>query len=328
MDRVFPVTHSILATEALKTEVLANYDLDDVLEVKLLNQGLNDTYVVDNSSGIKYILRVYRHNWRSHSDILYEIDVLNHLHHKGVAVAIPLPQKNGEFIKAISAPEGERYIVLFAYAEGREAPYEKDIKTKLFNYGVGVGKIHQATMDFVPQHSRFALDMDYLLSDPLQSIVAVFSHRQSDCDYLQQLADKIRTCLSQLPLEELERGFCHGDLHTGNANHAENGTVTFYDFDSSGWGYRSYDLSVVRWSGRLQKKEYKYWKPFLKGYLSQRSLSKLDLQAVPLFVGVRHFLLLGIHTANGRDFGYGFMNDRYFDNAIQFFKQWEKQCLK
>lgn len=327
MDQVFPVTHSTLSVEALKTNVLTDYDLEDVIDLKLLNLGLNDTYVVRTVNNRKYILRVYRKGWRSNSDILYEIDVLNHLSNKDVSVSKPLSKKDGEFIKVLLAPEGKRSAVLFTYAEGKEAPYEKDVKTKMFNYGRGAAKIHQATEDFKSQHSRFLLDIDYLINTPLKSIGSMLSHRQKDWNYLLQLADKIHTQLSKIPIDNLEQGFCHGDLHSGNANFADDETVTFYDFDSGGWGYRAYDISVLRWNARLRKKERKFWKPFLRGYQKERSLKNLDLQAVPLFVGIRHFLLLGVHTAGGKDWGYGWMNDQYFTRAIEFFKKWEKEYL-
>lgn len=327
MTNFFPVTHSTLSAEALKTDVWADYGLNNLVDLKLLTLGLNDTYVITTIDAKKYILRIYRAGWRSSSDIAYEIEVLNHLSLKGILVAKPIPQKDGQFIKALLAPEGQRYAVLFNYAEGQEAPYEKELETKAFNYGRGAAKIHQATENFSSSHSRFSLDLDHLLDTPLKSILPMLSHRQEDGKYLQQLAEKIRNRLLEVPSNALEQGFCHGDFHGGNANFADDGTITFYDFDSGGWGWRAYDISVFRWSARLREKEIEFWEPFLRGYTEERPLKDLDLQTVPLFIGLRHFFLLGLHTSNGQDWGFGWINDKYFDKAVKFLQAWEAEYL-
>ena len=265
--------------------------------------------------------------WRSSLDIAYEIDVLNHLSSKEISIAKPIAKQDGQYITVLLAPEGERYAVLFTYAEGKEAPYEDDVETKAFNYGKQAAKIHQATEDFSNSHSRFLLDMTDPFDAPLKKISSMLSHRQKDWNYLQQLADKIRHRLARIPSQALEQGFCHGDFHGGNANFADDGTITFYDFDCGGWGWRAYDISVFRWSARLREKEMEYWQPFIRGYTAQKALNELDLQTVPLFIGIRHFFLLDIHIGGGKDWGFGWMNDRYFDKAIAFFKAWETEYL-
>ena len=323
----FPVTHSIPSVLALKADFLSNYDLPEVAEVKLLSPGLNDTYVVTGADFQKYILRIYRYNWRSRSNIAYEIDVLNHLANKNVLVARPILRIDGQYIGKLLAPEGKRYAVLFQYAPEKEAPYDTELNQKAFNHGVGAAKIHQATQDFFSNHSRFALDLNHLVEAPLMSILPLLTHRPADSYYFQSLAKRISDRLNRIQSDQLEQGFCHGDFHGGNANFADDGSITFYDFDSGGWGWRAYDLAVFRWSGRYREEEQEYWQPFLRRYQQVRTLSDLDLATIPLFMGVRHFLLLGVHTSGGKDWGYSWLNDKYFDRAIEFLQVWEKEHL-
>ena len=207
----------------------------------------------------------YRTGWRSLSDISYEIDVLNHLGNKGVPISKPLPQKDGRFIQSLSAPEGGRYVVLFTYAAGNDLSYEKEAETKAFNYGKSVAKIHNAVQDFTSLHARFSLDLNHLVNEPLKSIGPMLSYRREDWGYLQYLADKIRHQLSELPSDALEQGFCHGDFHGGNAHIADDGTITFFDFDCCGWGWRAYDIAVFRWGARLGGMENELWMQFLRG---------------------------------------------------------------
>ena len=327
MPNYFPATHSTLSVKALTTDVLSNYDLNTISDFRLLNLGLNDTYVAKTTNSQKYILRVYRAGWRSLADISYELDVLLHLSNNGVPVSKPLPQKDGLLIQTLSAPEGTRYVVLFTYAPGKDPypSYEKDTETIAFNYGKTVAKIYNAVQDFTSQHTRFPLDLDHLIEAPLKSIAPMLSHREEDWIYIQQLADKIRNRLDELPSDELEQGFCHGDFHGGNAHVADDGTITFFDFDCCGWGWRAYDIAVFRWGARLRDKEKEYWEPFLRGYTEERSINNIDLQAIPLFIAIRHFWLLGLHTGNGHDWGFGWMNDGYFDNAMKFFREWDTE---
>ena len=53
---LFPVTHSVLSTAALMTDVLPDYDIGDPVECTFLGRGLNDTYLV-KTTGDRYILR-------------------------------------------------------------------------------------------------------------------------------------------------------------------------------------------------------------------------------------------------------------------------------
>lgn len=325
MNNYFPVTHSILSVKALITDVLPDYGLGAIVDLRFLNFGLNDTYALKTANGEKYILRAYRAGWRSLSDISYEIDVLNYLSNQGILISKPLPCKDGRFIQTLHAPEGTRYIALFTYAVGKELSYEKEAETKAFNYGKTVAKIHNAVQNFTSQHDRFPLDLDHLIDTPLKSIGPMLSHREEDWDYLQELADKIRHQLSELPSDALEQGFCHGDFHGGNAHVANDETITFFDFDCCGWGWRAYDIAVFRWGARLGEKEKEGWEPFLRGYTEERSLHDIDLQAIPLFIGIRHFWLLGLHTSNGHVWGFGVMNDEYFDRAIKFLRDWDAE---
>jgi Ser/Thr protein kinase RdoA (MazF antagonist) len=325
MIHYFPVTHSILSVEALTIEVLLNYSLNSIISFRFLQQGLNDTYEFTTAYGEKYILRIYRAGWRSLSDISYEIDVLNHLSSRGIPVSKPLPQKDGTFIRTLLAPEGTRHAVLFTYAAGNGISYKKDAERVGFNYGQAVAKIHNAVQDFTSQHARFPLDLDYLIDTPLKSIGPLLSHRQEDWVYLQEVADKIRNRLIELPSDALEQGVCHGDFNGGNAHIADDGTITFFDFDCCGWGWRAYDLAVFRWLARINGQEKERWEPFLRGYREEKNLNEIDLQAVPLFIGIRNMWIFGLHAGNGHDWGFGWLNDKHFDLVIKFFHDWDAE---
>ena len=84
---------------------------------------------------------------------------------------------------------------------------------------------------------------------------------------------RIRSYLERIPSPK--QGFCHGDFHAANAHLTEGNTVTFFDFDCCGFGYRAYDIAIFKWDSRLmgKEKETERWEAFLRGYMGLRDLS-------------------------------------------------------
>ena len=322
----FPVTHSILSTAALLTLVLPDYSIGAPIDCKLLGCGLNDTYLVKTTEE-QFILRAYRATWRSVSDIRYERDVLNYLDRAGIPVAAPITRRDGSFIHELHEPEGTRRLVLFRYARGQELTQNQE---QSYLYGQAVAGMHTATGGFTSTHQRARIDLTHLIDQPLAAIRPFLAHRPEDWGYLQRIAGKVRDRIASMPLERLDSGFCHGDLHGGNAHIDAQNNITFFDFDCGGPGWRAYDIAVFRWGpwGR----QIATWQSFLKGYSERRRLSDLDLAAVPWFVAARHIWLLGLHTANSQDWGCGWMNDAYFDNGgaggLEFLREWDSVHLQ
>jgi Ser/Thr protein kinase RdoA (MazF antagonist) len=233
---------------------------------------------------------------------------------------------DGTFIGALSAPEGTRYAVLFSYAPGKELSYDEDV-TIAVAYGSAAGRIHTALDDFESPHDRFSLDLSHLIDTPLASIQPLLAHRADDWRYLLRLADHLREQIAWFPPGALAQGVCHGDFHGWNAHISDDKTITFFDFDCCGWGWRAYDIAVFGWSVKLftREKEQERWQHFVRGYTQEHPLNALDQAVVPLFIGIRHIWLMGMQTSNGQDWGFGWMNDSYFDRALTFLRTWEPE---
>ncbi|MCX6093959.1 MAG: hypothetical protein NTY63_03945 [Candidatus Bipolaricaulota bacterium] len=119
-----------------------------------------------------------------------------------------------------------------------------------------------------------------------------------------------------LPEAALERGACHGDLQCYHAHIDDAETLTFYDFDGGGFGFRAYDLVVFRWCARLENQEATRWEAFLSAYRAARHVTDLDVDAVPLFVCARHIWHMGVHAENASHWGYGGLSDEYYSRRI------------
>lgn len=323
MNDIFPVTYSIPSVKALLSTLLPDFEIGEVASCVFFTGGFNDTYRVKSTQGITYYLRVYRTRWRSLPDILYELDVLNHLQRKGFPAAHPVPLRDGSLCKELSAPEGLRYAVLFTEAPGKLISYDQKPEKVAYQYGQAVARLHNAVSDFSSPHPRFQIDLNLLIDTPLRNIAPFLAHRPDAWAYLRGFAEVLRQKIVKLPTGGLEQGYCHGDLQSEHANVAEDGTLTFFDFDCGGYGYRAYDLAVFRWCSRLEDQEAVWWEPYLQGYRETRPLGALDVQAVPLFVGARYLWHMGIHTQNAYDWGCGWLGDKYFDSKLKLLQKVE-----
>jgi Ser/Thr protein kinase RdoA (MazF antagonist) len=322
----FPVRQSVLADEALSPIIAREYrQFGEIQACRFFYQGLNDIYQV-RANGQKFMLRVYRAGWRSNADVAYEVDLLNYVCARGVEVARPVPRQNGEFFFELPAPEGPRQAVLFTFAPGGEMRYNEE-QARLF--GRTLAGLHNALAGFNSPHDRFKLDLDHLLREPLRLIEPLYRERPAhEWDYLSGLAGKFEARLQEFERRGLERGVCHGDPHLGNVHYEpETGLTTLLDFDCAGAdGYRAYELAVFYWASRerLEKAKSKpVWEAYLDGYTGVRPLSPVDIEAVPLFVALRQFWMMGIYARLGANFHYEALPEHYFSGFLNYLKKWE-----
>lgn len=315
MTTAIPVTYSLASTQTLLRDVLSGYDLGEFTDCRLWYTGVNDTFHASTANGERYILRVYRIPWRPLETIHYELEALIHLHQKGVGVAYPLARRDGSYTCAVQAPEGTRQAVLFPFAYGTEPNYDSDTEAKAYRYGQAVARIHQATDDFIPLHTRAPYDLDFLYRRTLEPIQPYLLHRPDDWAFLQDYCK--RFCQHLAPLSAmLDWGFTHNDLQGYHCHINEQGEMTFFDFDCCAPGFRAYELAVFRWCSRLSETEAVWWEPYLRGYTETRPLSGADLAAIPWLVAGRYLWHMWLHTTNAADWGHGWLDDAYFDKAL------------
>ena len=322
----FPVTQSLLAASALASEVLHAYDIGQVTDCKLLHHNLNDLYVV-TSADAAYVLRVGQSRGRHEQDVRYEVDLLNHLDRTGVPVAAPVALRDGGFARRLQAPEGPRLAVLFASAPGAPLTAPDQDEQTAHAYGRAAALMHDAANDLVSPHARFRLDLGFLVDAPLTTILPLLGHRQQDRDALVEIACAVKERIARIPGDGLEVGPCHGDLTGANASVGDDGTLTFFDFEYCGLGFRAYDLATFRWGAamgrhRMGMDDEGIWSSFCAGYAAHRAIRRADMAAIPPFVAARHLWYMGLQTANWDYWGCGEVDDAFFDRELGFLRDW------
>jgi Ser/Thr protein kinase RdoA (MazF antagonist) len=325
---MFSACDSNLRADALIRQVLVHYRIGEITRCRFHARGLNDTYKVETNSNKSYFLRIYRAGWRTREQIEAELAVLQHLARCDVNVSVPVIRADDSLLTPLDCAEGGRWAVLFTAAPGEEVDFKSFTEQQAGHYGEAAAAIHRAADSFAENFQRAALDLDLLLNAPLSLIMPVIAHRRDDLAYIADLADQLRSRVENTT--GLEWGFCHGDLHGHNAGYAGE-VFTVYDFDCCGWGYRAYDLSVFPWAFAIGEQApariESMARAFLSGYLRHRHLKSIDVAAIPNFVAIRQLWLTGLHIGLADRFGWGWLNDRYFDRQFKVLRNWQKSFL-
>lgn len=321
----FPVQYSTLLSCALQENVLTKYCLSGFPTCVFFYRGMNDNYLVKDSDS-QYILKVYRHQWRNFMDVESEIELLQYLKVNGVSVSFPIADKKGNAIQTISAPEGERYSVLFSYAGG-DSPMADMTAEQSRIAGKELAKMHMLTVDRQLKNQRSHLDFTALLDNSFLKIEPFIDDRKNDLTNLKEVIVRLKKKLASVPLNRLDRGICHGDFHPANYHISEGNEITLYDFDSCCVSYFAYDIAAFYYCiVRSYKNSKKIMGAFLEGYQKIRKMSELEVTLLPYFGAVSFIWMIGIQCSNFEVFSH-FVRNNIRSNTVGNLKKFvDKHC--
>lgn len=312
-------SYSTICENDLLSKLVSLYEFEKPQACRFWVRGVNDTYqLLCNQT--TYSLRVYRHGLRTLDEIRFELAALNHLHRRGLSVANPIAKNDGTYITALQAPEGLRYAIVTEYAYGEVPDYKDHANASL--YGQAVAKLHNLSDDFVTDHHRPRLEVEYLLNTSVDIIRPFLAKRSDDLEFLIKVAEDLRQKVAGVRVESLDIGFCHGDCHGANV-HKANGLLTHYDFDCCGLGLRVFDLASFKWGadGRGGKDAETLWSTFLTAYRGSREVGEADLNLIDSFVAIRHIWWIALRCGNVHDFGSEGSGELFVQRQIGNLKQ-------
>jgi Ser/Thr protein kinase RdoA (MazF antagonist) len=327
----FPAQSSILSDDGLAELLLSDYELAPPVRCRFFRQGDNDIYLVTSAGSRGFFLRVSVHGRHSGQEVEAEAQVLECLVHQGVPVPRPVRGRDGKYARELSAMEGRRYAVLFGAVSG-EPPSYAITEEQARAYGRVVARVHDALDSLPAKYQRPAIDLRFLISDALEAIAPALRHRVDDLRYVLDVTEAARQKLEALPVTFPHYGLIHGDLHKRNALVDERGRLAIIDWDRLGYGWRAYDLSVLRWSvgpavgpeGIGEPRASRVWEAYLEGYGVLRSMTEQELQAIPWFVAARHLWTIGkeVDDALHRHVGLSHLTERFWDDRLEKLRSW------
>jgi Ser/Thr protein kinase RdoA (MazF antagonist) len=274
-----PAAYSTLSIGAIVAQLLARYDIAAVRTCQFWRRGLSDVYWVETVEGGSYILRISHHHWRNRSDVLYELEFLEHLHGLKMPVAYPLRTKEGDLCLRVHAPEGDRFASLFIYAPGAVPIGDLNLVQSQV-LGRTVAQIHASAQSFQPAAVRSPLDCEHLLDRSLRNLDFFLGDYPEQQEAIHAIVADLTQQLSQLPKEPPYWTVCWGDPHSGNTHFCSDTAVTLFDFDQCGPGWRALDLGKFLQVAMSCGVDRKVRRAFLEGYQSIAPLDELELQMI------------------------------------------------
>lgn len=307
-------SHSILNPSDLFQKIVPEYSLKDSSSCVFWWGGQNHTYRIKAADG-DYALRVYVKDWRSLDEIEYEVDALLHLQKKGFPVAAPIAKKDGTYISHIDAPEGTRYVIITKYMKG--GPVDLGQSDNAYRLGQSIAQFHAATDDFNSSHAARKLDAENLIQQPLNRVLPHIAHNPTDTEFLKEHAATVIKIINAAA-DEMDVGLCHGDFFGPNMFDYE-GTISMFDFDFCGHGFRAYDLASLKAGMQFRLNQMEHWPSVLEGYRSVRSFSETDEHMTNVLLAA--FLFNQNRTGVEQcEFGYvgmGFLGDFTIKTAME-----------
>lgn len=294
---------------------LYNFEYNNV-NCRLLKHCINDTYKLTLDDKSVFILKIYSRNQKYH-ELVCRIKIIVLSKNYGAQISYPIRKHDGDYITEIEYPEGKRSAVLYSYSRGREQTY--DNISESFRYGLNIAKLHNA-IDSVLINNRPHYDNN--MKQDFQnaiSIVKGYLQVKGRKDNLECFAKITALVLAKLDtLDDLEMGYCHNDLHGGNA-HVLGDYIEFFDLDFSSFYPRAYELAVFKWSCEVGKR-YKQWVSFLNGYESIRNFNDIDKSYINLFLIVRDTIIFALDIEKTDIFGEIYLSRNYIHKRINFLK--------
>lgn len=236
-----PITHSILRAEALAAVIAEDYDLGGPVYAELLSRGVNDVYLV-RVGGTQYVARALRSGFRSLDQVRYEMALIRFHAAHGLDAATPVANRQGVDFITVTAPEGDRFLSVFNWAEG--SPVARHGGTDdARRLGARVAQMHETAIGFRPPVGVDVNTPGFLA----RNRSALMDMVDADSPAGKLYADLIVKVSTKLATLDVPYGACHGDIHTHNIFLAPSGRLTFLDWDNCGDDFFAKELMHFVW---------------------------------------------------------------------------------
>lgn len=285
------IKNTLLEPHEIIDFVNTNYRLEQPLSCEFIRRGFNDHYKI-MAGKTDYIFRVYlssKYYIQSSDDFLFELELLEFLHARGVPVASPIRRQDNGVLGQLE----NRSAALFPFAPGSTTLEEAPSPARCLNLGKAIAAFHLASNDFASKYHRYHLNLEYLVDRPLEMIE---KHGNDEFKaHLQTLlpVDDLIAFVKTLANDGDTYGIIHGDLHPGNMHFTEDDRVTLFDFDHCAYGWRTYDLWLTAFLPEAQREA------LLQGYETVRPLTEEERSSIAIFAKLRGIWDMGDYLTVG-----------------------------
>jgi len=324
----FPVINSTLSANHLRLFVQESYNLSSNTSCSLLKTGINDSYLVVDEEE-KYVFRIYSLDWRTKTEILEEIRLLNLLRQNNIPVSFPIADVNKNYIQEFNAPEGVRFGALFSFAKGEKLlNFPAEVHYKI---GEIIAEIHQLTNNL--KLDRVTYSPDVILLQSFEHLKKFISIDTNEMVFMASAQKYLLNELEQADVSQIRNGVVHLDIWFDNLSIDKDDKVTLFDFDFSGNGWLCYDIAYYLLQLHSIEKDENECKlkteAFLNGYESVAKISNKERRLLPALGVSLYFFYLGIQCQRFDNWSNTFLNETYLKRFINLLvkKYFEKNNL-
>jgi len=309
------VSSSIIATTYISKLLRQKFNWHNPVDCQLLKAGVNHTYVIKVGEE-RYVFRIYSYAWRTVLEIKEELHLLNILKAENISISYPIAFGREEYLVKIPAPEGERFGVLFSYADGAKL-MSSEPKVH-FAIGVLMGQIHQITSTLTLKRVNYTPSV--LLDDSIARIAEFLPEGTEELAFLKEKKAQLHKAYAEMEQVDLRKGVVHLDIWFDNLNIGENGQITLFDFDFCGNGYLAMDVAYYLMQLFYLEKDTTAYaekaKQFISGYTSKAELTDSERAFLPAMGLSLYFFYLGVQCQRHEDWSNVFLNETYLKRYI------------
>lgn len=316
-----PAISSIISPEYLAEFVMNHYGFERSATCRILKAGINHTYLITTSDK-KFVLRVYYFNWRNEREIEEELRLLEYLKENGILVSYPIKDGNDKYINRIAAFEGERFAVLFSFAEGESIRNPSEEVS--YQLGLAMAKIHQLTINKSLKRKEY--NANTLVTWAFQSAKSHFLEPSFEMAYFERANAIIFSEFENADTKSLRHGVVHLDLWYENMKVKDRSQITVFDFDNCGNGWLFLDIAyslMTLYRNEPNKEHFEEKRDsFYRGYTSITPISEEEKRLIP-YGGMAIWLhYTGVHVQRFNDFSNQFFSHEFLKYWIQTVDRW------
>jgi len=310
------IVKSILSSNYIENIILNNYNIGIIKNIFLIKSGLNDIYMINS----QFVFKIY-HKSKEVNNITFENEYMLFLKQDNLS-SYPIKNKKNKYLISIEYPEGKKFAVLMTYIPYNDFSYYKD-KDEAYLYGKYLAILHKRSKQFSSLYNK-EVDIKQLLSKSSTIIINFLLKIQSPhLDFFNKFIIFIQ---NNLKIDDLAKGYIHGDTHGGNAKYHKN-KVTFFDFEFSGYGCYLYDIATFKWGCLIGKRKNEFVK-FIKGYLEILSIDNYNKSLLYQFVAIRHLFVMSLDIDRFNILGYEIIGKNYINKRIKLLKYINKKLME
>ena len=289
----------------------------DVDQVDLHRDVVGRVYFAQGDAG-RYVFKLYRCHHTLHA--LNAIDVIQYLRENHYPVVTIVPTCEGDMSITCDTPEGRCVGILFEHVPGDEPAFETEIQS----IGLQVGRLHDLMKHY--PHRLLGLGKPFYI-DRYISILKEVAYPPNRIEELDRYGDRLWKRMERLP-----RGFCHGDLHSGNMLQTAPGEYVLLDFDVASRAYSVIDIATLSDCtdfNDLNRRAYdstrQRFEELYRGYSRVCTLGNAEIESIVDFIAIRHYEIIAtILICEGlQDVSPDFLDEQY-----QWLLLWDDICQK